>query len=380
MAGVRIDAAPDRRGRASERLSLRGDPGRDLVCARGAGTGRPLREPRDEQGAVPVHHGRADRGERGERLRQRAGEPAVLNQHRRASCNGSFVIPSSAGYQRFCSNYLATAKERVRSRRSSSRTRRRPTTCSGRRTRGRRPIGDPDEKQTGLVVALDVQTGKHKPIYGMGRHNHENNVAIPGFDDLVVLSGDDTFTSGPLTIRRSPCAGCEPAQSQLYSYIAPDTDALLADEGDLWAFVSDNAGRQRLLRLHPGRRRRHRALREGAEEHRDGLETDGSELKAADVGFPLPPTTGSWQRDNRTTTADRPRRPQWVLEYWSQLEQRLPVRPRRGHRVRQAPGHGERRLPRRLGAGWTAASPERRTSRRTAVSGRWCSTRTTRPR
>ena len=45
--------------------------------------------------------------------------------------------------------------------------------------------------------------GEYHTIYGMGRHNHENDVAIPGFDDLVVLSGDDTFTSGPLTIPRA---------------------------------------------------------------------------------------------------------------------------------------------------------------------------------
>ena len=41
-------------------------------------------------------------------------------------------------------------------------------------------IGDPAQKQIGLVVALDVQTGKQYPIYGMGRHNHENSVPIPG--------------------------------------------------------------------------------------------------------------------------------------------------------------------------------------------------------
>ena len=76
------------------------------------------------------------------------------------------------------------------------------------------PIGDPNEKQIGLVVALDVQTGKHTPIHGMGRHNHENSVAIPGFDDLVVMSGDDTFTNGPLTgVRSRPGSMRPPSRS-----------------------------------------------------------------------------------------------------------------------------------------------------------------------
>ena len=41
----------------------------------------------------------------------------------------------------------------------------------------------------------------------MGRHNHENSVAIPGYGQPVVLSGDDSFVTTP-------------AQSQVYSYIA----------------------------------------------------------------------------------------------------------------------------------------------------------------
>jgi hypothetical protein len=35
----------------------------------------------------------------------------TLNQHSAGVLNGSFVISSSSAYQRFCSNYLATAKE-----------------------------------------------------------------------------------------------------------------------------------------------------------------------------------------------------------------------------------------------------------------------------
>jgi hypothetical protein len=37
----------------------------------------------------------------------------ILNQHSAGVLNGSFVIPSSSGYQRFCSNYLATEREGV---------------------------------------------------------------------------------------------------------------------------------------------------------------------------------------------------------------------------------------------------------------------------
>ena len=59
----------------------------------------------------------------------------------------------------------------------------------------------------------------------MGRHNHENSVAIPGYDELVVLTGDDTFSA---------------PSSQLYSYVADDADAVWNDEGGLWAFVSDD--------------------------------------------------------------------------------------------------------------------------------------------
>ncbi len=35
----------------------------------------------------------------------------ALNQNSAGALNGSFVIPSSGGFQRFCSNYLATSKE-----------------------------------------------------------------------------------------------------------------------------------------------------------------------------------------------------------------------------------------------------------------------------
>ena len=245
----------------------------------------------------------------------------ILNQHSAGVLNGSFAIESSAGYQRFCSNYLATAREGFD--RDILFTNEEAIDYVLRQEDSWPPaIGDPDEKQVGLVAALDVRTGKHRPIYGMGRHNHENSVAIPGFDDLVVVSGDDTFTSGPLTIPSGgPIpVGTRPAQSQLYSYLAPNTDALLADKGDLWAFVSDTLGFDDYYDFAPGS---DQAITghfvKVPKNIATGLDEDGSELKAADVGFPLPPNDGSWQRDNRTTTPTGLDGPQWVLEYWSQL-------------------------------------------------------------
>jgi hypothetical protein len=245
----------------------------------------------------------------------------ILNQHSAGVLNGSFVIPSAAGYQRFCSNYLATAKEGFD--RDILFTNEESPDYVLRQEASWPPlIGSPDEKESGLVVAVDVQTGKHHPIHGMGRHNHENNVAIPGFDDLVVLSGDDTFTSGPLTIPSGgPLpAGNRPAQSQLYSYIAPDTDSLLADEGDLWAFVSDNASVNDYYDFVPNSTQTVSGRFVKVPKNiATGLDTDGSELKAGDVGFPLPPNDGSWQRDLRSVAPLGIDGPQWALEYWSQL-------------------------------------------------------------
>jgi hypothetical protein len=136
----------------------------------------------------------------------------ILNQHSAGVLNGSFAIPSSFGYQRFCSNYLATAKEGF-SRSILFTNEETPDYVLRQEASWPPQIGSPAEREAGLVVALDVRNGQHHPIYGMGRHNHENDVAIPGYGKPVVFSGDDTFTSGPLT--GVFAAGAVPAQSQL---------------------------------------------------------------------------------------------------------------------------------------------------------------------
>jgi hypothetical protein len=235
---------------------------------------------------------------------------------------GSFAIPSSFGYQRFCSNYLATWREGF-DREILFTNEETPDYVFRQEESWPPPIGHPDEEEAGLVVALDVKTGRHKPIYGMGRHNHENSVPIPGYGKPVVLSGDDTFTSGPLT-GVFP-AGAVPAQSQLYSYIAKSTKKLLADKGDLWAFVSDTPGVRNYYDVLPGSGREVKGhFIKVPRDIATGKNPDGSEIQAEDKGYPEPPNNGSWQSDLRRPAPPSPLAvgidgPQWVLEYWSDI-------------------------------------------------------------
>jgi hypothetical protein len=236
--------------------------------------------------------------------------------------SGSYVIPSSAGFQRFCSSYLATSKEGFT--KDILFTNEESPDYSLRQEDSWPPtLADPNQEENGVVLALDVAAGTYQPIYGMGRHNHENDVAIPGFDKLVVMSGDDTFTSGPLSDPLStttPLATLAPSQSQLYSYQAGNTKNILADKGDLWAFVSDDPAFDDYYDFTPSSTqsvsgRFIKVPRNIA----TGKNSDGSEITAADVGYPAPPNDGTWQRDLRTNNTVGIDGPQWVLEYWSQL-------------------------------------------------------------
>ena len=257
-----------------------------------------------------------------------------VNQWSAGVLDGVDAIPSDANFQRFCSNFLATAEQGFdrpilfANEEATDIVNRVGLAWPAPSAFGSQP------EQAGVVVALDIESGEYRAIYGMGRHNHENSVAIRGYDDLVVLSGDDTFSA--------------PA-SQLYSYIAADTDAVWDDEGALWAFVGED-GLQRLRRPRP-RRRHHRRIHPG------------------------PARCGD----------RRPERPGELVE----REQRVPVHPDRGHRLR--PGRPTRRVLRRHGRAAGHRQPGDRTARsearparwvhtRTAGSSGWCSTTPTRPR
>ena len=84
-------------------------------------------------------------------------------------------------------------------------------------------------RQAGYSAYLDTRTGVVAVLAGAGRHNHENQVVVPGWQSgIVSLSGDDTFTTTSSPTR--------PNLSQLYMYSAADASQFLADQGTLWAF------------------------------------------------------------------------------------------------------------------------------------------------
>ena len=132
-----------------------------------------------------------------------------------AVLSASLEITSSANYQRFCSSFIGGSAGGFS----------RPILFNNEEgidwvmesgTAWPATEGAPGARQIGAVVAYDVNADQYKTIWGMGRLNHENNVAIPGYGKPVLLSGDDAFVSNP-------------AQSQVYAYIANTADETAGD-------------------------------------------------------------------------------------------------------------------------------------------------------
>ncbi|HKH31065.1 MAG TPA: hypothetical protein VKA45_08430 [Gaiellaceae bacterium] len=212
----------------------------------------------------------------------------TLNRKSGGVLNGELAIPSEANYQRFCSNTIVGHREGFE--RPLLFTNEEATDLVN-RTGTAWPAGSNPE-QAGVVVALDVRSGQFRSIYGMGRHNHENSVGVPGYGHPVVLSGDDTFTA--------------PA-SQLYMYTARSARAVWKDKGQLWAFVSDNPAINDYGDL-SGTLSVSGHFIQVPKMIATGKKPDGSDIKSADVGFPTPPAS-----------AGLPDGPQWVLEHWSNI-------------------------------------------------------------
>ncbi len=146
----------------------------------------------------------------------------VIERKSQNILRGSYVIPSSANYQRFCSNYLVGKAQGfsrqilLTSEEASDMVNRTGESFPARA----------GAEQAGVVVAYDIKNDRYKSIYSMGRHNHENAVAIPGYKVSVILSGDDTFSA---------------PSSQLYMYLTKGANGIMNDAGALYGFKSDEA-------------------------------------------------------------------------------------------------------------------------------------------
>jgi hypothetical protein len=216
-----------------------------------------------------------------------------LNQHSAGVLRGSYAITTDAGYQRFCSNFavgeaqgfdrdLVLTSEEARD------------IVLRQADAWHQPgvaLSEPGAEQAGVMVAYDVKSGAHKSIYGMGRANHENGVGVPGYGHPVVLTGDDTFDA---------------PSSQLYLYSASSGSAFWNDEGQLYAFVSNDPAVNDYGDLTTASPSVTGHFIEVPTEIATGKK-DGHEVTTADFpaeGFPSPP-------------AGVPNGPQWVLEAWS---------------------------------------------------------------
>ena len=219
----------------------------------------------------------------------------------------SKAIASAQNLHRFCASFIATAAEGFKhpilfaNEEAQDWVFRTGTSWPGPTSI---PPGTAGAEQLGVVYAHDVKNGKTKPIYGMGRHNHESAVAIPGFDEIVVLSGDDTFQTNP------PGPTSPGAASQLYLYTAADSDELWDDAGTLRAFVADGApgGDDEYFDLQVGETISGNFLPVPDHIAKGKDPVDGHELTRA-VDFPSYPAPSGGP-------SLPPDGPQWILDQW----------------------------------------------------------------
>ena len=217
----------------------------------------------------------------------------------------------------------------------------------------------------------------------MGRHNHENSVAIPGYGKPVVLSGDDTFTSGPLTGVFPAGRWCRRSRSSTPTSRRARRRCWRR-QGRPVGVRLRHAGREELLRRRPRLGDRGQGtLHQGAEGHRHRPQPRRLGAEGGRQGLPA--------AAHERQLADRPPRavapvgidgPQWVLEYWSDINNVFQFVRVEDIAYDKRPGMGNVVYVVDSGRGRTRGSePRTRTSgRRTAVSGRWCSTGRTRRR
>lgn len=213
-----------------------------------------------------------------------------LHQKSAGVLKGSYAIPSSAAYQRFCSNFMVGKAQGFE--RDLILTNEEARDIVLRQADSWHQPGvalsEPNSEQAGVAVAYDIKSGAYKSIYSMGRSNHENEIAVPGYGHPVVFTGDDTFDA---------------PGSQLYMNVAASGTAFWNDQGTLHAFVSDTAAINDYGDLTTAAPSVNGHFVTVPSDIAKG-KVNGHEATSADFGYPAPP-------------AGIPDGPQWVLEYWS---------------------------------------------------------------
>lgn len=88
-----------------------------------------------------------------------------------------------------------------------------------------------EETDDGRQFAIDRQ-GRVTELVGLGRYAHENQISVPGFlGHVVVLNFDDNGGSG---------VGRDGAISELYMYVARNSNEVLGNRGDLYVFAVED--------------------------------------------------------------------------------------------------------------------------------------------
>ena len=138
--------------------------------------------------------------------------------------DASVPLPQDVAFQRFCSSTMAGPAEGLDSYLYlTGEEAPDPLPVPAGAPYGPDPAYAPANiRQSGYAVVLDPVTGDFTQVAGMGRHNHENVMVLPGdWERIALISGDDTFSA---------------PSSQLYLYLADNEEAIWADEGRLLAF------------------------------------------------------------------------------------------------------------------------------------------------
>ena len=238
----------------------------------------------------------------------------ILNQHSAGVLNGSFVDPEQLGLPAVLLELPRDGEGGFRPRASCSRMRRHPTTSSVGRRRGRRRSAPPPSARPASWSRSTSRTASTTRS-GDGPPQPREQCRDPGIRR-------PRRALGRRHVHERPAHGVSRRARLAVAAVLvhrADTDALLADEGDLWAFVSDTPGVDELLRLHAG----FGAVVTGhfvkvPKDIATGLNADGTE----DQGGRHRASRSRRRRHLAARPAAPPvgiDGPQWVLEYWSEI-------------------------------------------------------------